>query len=121
MNRAEKLILIGRGIELLEDFDSELAGILYQLELEIKADPIHPDTDCVFKVDNKWLRFEDEDIVIVADIDRSTVIPYRDILLMIETSKNQNKIIFWNGLYYYKSTKEFILRDKVKVTIQEID
>ena len=121
MNRAEKLALINRGIGLLNDLDSELAGILFQLELEIKQDPIHPDTDCVFNIDNKWLEFDEQDIRIVNDIDKATVIPYRDILLIIKATEDKNRIDFWNKLYYYKSTEEFILHDKIKVQLQEIE
>ena len=121
MNRAEKLALINKGIELLDDLDSELAGILFQLDLEVRQDPIHPDTDCVFRIDDSWLEFDEQDIRIVKNIDKATVIPYRDILLIIKATEDKNRIDFWNKLYYYKSTEEFILRDKIKVQLQEIE
>ena len=121
MNRAEKLALINKGIELLNDLDSELARILFQLEAGIRQDPVHPDTDCVFRIDDSYLLFDEQDIFIINDIDKATVIPYRDILLIIQATEDKNRVDFWNKLYYYKSTKEFILHDKIKVQLQEIE
>ena len=129
MNRAEKLTLINRGIDLAEYLNDEydytdiddLTEILSQLKVGIRQDPIHPDTDCVFRIDDKYLLFDEQDVFIIGDIDKATVIPYRDILLIIKATEDKNRIDFWNQLYYYKSTEEFILRDKIKVELQEIE